>query len=83
MVKPFLIYGKAIANLGYSEIKYLFPVFINDVICTKSKILDKRELLSKKDRGIVTIETIAYNQDAIAVLSFKRNVLIKKKNHEE
>ena len=36
------ISGKAIANLGYEDIKHLNPVFINDTIYVRSRILDKR-----------------------------------------
>ena len=75
------ISGKAIANLGYEDIKHLNPVFVNDTIYVKTKILDKRESKSKNDRGIVYVETIAYNQKGVEVLSFRRNVLVKKKNN--
>lgn len=72
------ISGKAIANLGYEDIKHLNPVFINDTIYVRTKILSKRESKSKNDRGIVYVESIAYNQDGVDVLSFRRNVLVKK-----
>lgn len=74
------ISGKAIANLGYEDIKHLNPVFLNDTIYVRTKVLSKRESKSKNDRGIVYVESIAYNQDGIDVLSFRRNVLVKKKN---
>lgn len=73
------ISGKAIANLGYEDIKHLNPVFVNDTLYVKTKILDKRESKSKFDRGIIYVESIAYNQNNIEVLSFRRNVLVKKK----
>lgn len=73
------ISGHAIANLGYEEVKHLAPVFINDTIYCKTIIIDKWGT-SKKDRGIVYVETIARNQNNIDVLSFKRKVLIKKEN---
>lgn len=74
------ISGKAIANLGYEDIKHLNPVFINDTIYVRSRILDKRESRTKNDRGIIYVESIAYNQNGIDVLSFRRHVLIKKRN---
>ena len=77
------ISGKAIANLGYEEIKHLNPVFINDTIYVKTRIINKRESKSKPDRGIIYVESIAYNQDGKDVLSFRRNVLVKKRNHEQ
>lgn len=74
------ISGKAIANLDYEGIKHLSPVFIGDTIYVRTKILDKRESKSKNDRGIIHVESIAYNQRGEDVLSFRRHVLIKKKN---
>lgn len=75
------ISGKAIANLGYEDVKHLAPTFINDTIYVRSIILDKRESKSKPDRGIIYVESVAYNQRGEDVLSFRRHVLIKKKNN--
>jgi len=74
------ISGKAIANLEYENIKHLNPVFLNDTIYVRTKILDKRESRSKSDRGIVYVESIAYNQNGLDVLSFRRKVLVKKRS---
>ena len=74
------ISGKAIANLAYESINHLYPVFINDTLKAKTKILDKQNSKSNLNRGIVYLETVAYNQDDIAVLSFRRKVLIPKSN---
>lgn len=76
------ISGKAIANLGYEEIKHLNPVFLNDTIYVRTKILDKRESKTKCDRGIIYVESIAYNQRGEDVLLFRRHVLVKKRNIE-
>lgn len=73
------ISGKAVANLEYESVKHLGPVFINDTIHAKTNILDKWET-SNVNRGIVYVETIAYNQRNEAVLSFRRKVLIPKKS---
>lgn len=72
------ISGKAIANLGYEEVKHLNPVYIGDTIYAKTKVLNKIDSKTKPDRGIVSVETTAYNQRGEAVLSLRRNVLIKK-----
>jgi len=74
------ISGKAIANLGYEAINHLAPVFINDTLYAKTKVLDKTESTSKSDRGIVYVETTAFNQTGEPVLSFRRKVLIKKQH---
>lgn len=76
------ISGKAIANLDYENIKHLAPSFIGDTIYAKSKILECRESKSKNDRGIIYVETIGYNQNNQEVISFRRHVLIKKKQLE-
>ena len=75
------ISGKAIANLGYEDIRHLAPTFINDTIYVRSRILDKRESKSKSDRGIIYVESVAYNQNKEDVLLFRRHVLIKKRDN--
>jgi len=73
------ISGKAIANLEYESVTHLNPVFINDTIYAKTEVLSKRTSASKPDRGIVYVETTAYNQNQEPVLSFRRKVLIPKR----
>ncbi|MDY0150879.1 MAG: MaoC family dehydratase [Candidatus Cloacimonas sp.] len=73
------ISGKAIANLEYEKVEHLAPVFINDTLYVETEILAARESKSKPDRGIVYVETIAYNQNREAVLKFRRHVLIAKR----
>lgn len=72
------ISGKAVANLEYESVKHLHPVHINDTLYVRTTILDKWET-SKNDRGIVYVETTAKNQFNADVLSFRRKVLIFKK----
>lgn len=72
------ISGKAIANLGYEDVKHLKPVFIGDTLYAKSIILDKYDSKTKNDRGIIYVETHGFNQNNEDVISFKRKVLIKK-----
>jgi acyl dehydratase len=72
------ISGKAIANLEYESVKHLHPVHINDTLYVRTTVIDKWKT-SKNDRGIIYVETIAKNQLNIDVLSFKRKVLIFKK----
>ena len=74
------ISGKAIANLGYEDVKHLAPTFIGDTIYARTRIISKRESKSKPDRGIIYVETIGYNQRGEDVISFRRNVLVKKQN---
>jgi len=77
------ISGRAIANLGYEEVKHIAPVFINDTLYAKTRIISTRESKNKSDRGIVYVETIGFNQNGVDVISFRRNVLIKKREHDK
>ena len=76
------ISGKAIANLEYEEIKHLAPVFVGDTVHAESTVLDVRASASKPDRGVVRVETRAFNQHGAPVLAFRRRVLIPKRGHE-
>jgi len=69
----------AIANLDYEKVEFIKPVFTGDTLRAETRILDKRESKSKKDRGIVYVETKAYNQRNELVLTFRRHILIPKK----
>jgi acyl dehydratase len=73
------ISGKAIANLEYEEIKHVGPVFHGDTIYAESRILEKQDSRSKPDRGIVYVETRAFNQHQDVVLTLRRRVLIPKR----
>ena len=73
------ISGKAIANLDYEKITHDGPVFLGDTIYAETEILDVRDSRSKPDRGILYVETKAYNQNREKVLTFRRHVLIQKR----
>ncbi len=75
--------GKAIANLEFENVRHLAPTFHGDTIYAETKVLDRQLSRSKPDRGIVTVETIAYNQRGENVLSFKRRVLVPTREHDE
>lgn len=72
------ISGKAIANLGYEDIRHLAPTYIGDTLYVRTRVISKRESKSKPDRGIIYVETIGYNQRGEDVISFRRKVLVKK-----
>ena len=74
------ISGRAIANLEYNGIEHLEPVFIGDTIRAESEVIAKVESKSKKDRGIITIRTTAFNQFDKKVLILQRKILLPKRN---
>ena len=71
--------GKAIANLEVESLKHVFPTFHGDTIYARSTVLDKRESQSKPDRGIVTVETVGWNQREETVCEFRRRVLVPRR----
>ncbi len=73
------ISGKAIANLDYEKVNHDGPVFIGDTLTAQTEVLSVKESKTKPDRGVVYVETTAYNQNNEKVLTFRRHVLIPKK----
>ena len=73
------ISGKAIANLDYEKIIHDAPVFLGDTLHAETEILEVRESKTKPDRGIVFVETRAYNQNNEKVLTLRRHILIPKR----
>jgi acyl dehydratase len=75
---------KAIANLGWKEIKLPKPVFAGDTLYAESTVLAKRPSKSRRDQGIVTVRTIGRNQSGQVVCEFERTMLVmKRKNRIE
>ena len=72
---------KAIANLGWTDIKMPHPVFIGDTLYAESEVLDKRESKSRPTQGIVTVRTTGTNQDGAVVMTYERSFLVPKQGH--
>lgn len=72
---------KAIANLGWNDIKLTAPVFNGDTIYAESEVLEKRESSSRPTQGIVTIKTIGKKADGTVFMSYVRTMLIPKRGH--
>ena len=73
------ISGRAIANLEYESVKHVGPSFHGDTIYAETEILEKRESATKNDRGVVYVETRAWNQRDEIVLTLRRRVLVQKR----
>jgi acyl dehydratase len=48
-------------------------------IYSQSEVLETRESRSRPNIGIVTVKTTGYNQDGIAVITFKRSLMVYKR----
>ena len=72
---------KAIANLGWTDIKLPAPVFIGDTIYAESEVIDKRESNSRPTQGIVSIKTRGTKADGTVFMTFDRSMLVAKQGH--
>lgn len=72
---------KAVANLGWKEIKLPKPVFAGDTLYAESTVLAKRESKSRPGEGIVSIRTVGRNQHGEMVCEFDRSMLVMKRGH--
>ena len=71
--------GKAIANLEYESIVHNAPVFIGDTIYGESKVISIVNSRKNPSQGVVSIETKAYNQESVTVLTMTRKFLVPKR----
>jgi acyl dehydratase len=72
---------KAIANLGWEEIKLPAPVFVGDTLYAETEVLGKRESKSRPTAGIVRVRHSGKNQDGDYVLHMTRSFLATKRGH--
>lgn len=70
---------KAVANLGWDNIRLTNPLFPGDTLYAESEVIDKRESSSRPEQGIVTVRTIGKNQHGDVVCTFNRTMLIWKR----
>jgi len=72
---------KAIANLGWDNIRLTAPVFVGDTLYAESEVLEKRESKSRPTQGIVTIRTTGKKHDGTVFMTYERTMLIPKRGH--
>jgi acyl dehydratase len=72
---------KAIANLGWTDIKLTHPVFAGDTLYAESEVLAKRESKSRADAGIVSVRSTGKNQNGDVVCTFDRTMLVQRRGH--
>lgn len=72
---------KAIANLGWKEIRLTAPVHPGDTIYARTEVLDVRESRSRPTQGVVTTRTEGYKDDGTVFMTFERASLIPKRGH--
>jgi len=72
---------KAIANLGWTDIKLTAPVFVGDTIYAESEVLATRQSASRPTQGIVTVRTTGKKADGSVFMTYERTVLVPKRGH--
>ena len=70
------ISGRAIANLGLSELRHLAPLFHGDTLYGETEVLSARRSRSRPGQGVLTVRTDGFNQDQAKVCTFTRAVLL-------
>lgn len=66
---------KAIANLGYWDVRFLRAVYAGDTLTGKTRVVDRKDRGADKP-GIVTVETLAENQDGKVVVQYRRKIMV-------
>lgn len=70
---------RAIANLGWEEVRLTAPVFPGDTLYARSEVVAVRESRSRPGQGIVTTRTEGYKADGTVVMRFTRMSLVPKR----
>ncbi len=68
------------ANLSWTDIQLPNPVFGGDTLYAESLVTDVRESKSRPNVGIVSVKTRGLNQRGEVVCSFKRSVMVYKRD---
>ncbi len=74
---------KAIANLGWQDVRLTAPVFPGDTIYARSEVAAKRPSRSRPTQGIVTTHTTGYKADGTVFMTFVRNSLVPMKPDDQ
>lgn len=71
--------GTTVANLGFENVKFPHPLFHGDTVHVETEVKAVRESNSRNDRGIVTFEHRAFNQNEALVAICSRQAMILKR----
>ena len=72
--------GTLVVNLGFGEMRFPKPVFINDTLRVETEVKEKRASKSRPNAGIVTFEHRVFNQHEEIVCTVIRTALLQKKD---
>jgi itaconyl-CoA hydratase len=66
---------RAVANLGWSDIRLTTPVFVGDTIYAASEILEVRDSRKHPNAGIVRVRTEGLKSTGEGFMAFERSIL--------
>ena len=72
--------GRAIAALGVSDLRHTRPFYPGDTLYARSEVKDVRPSESRRDAGVLTVETTGSNQDGETVTKFTRSVMLPRRS---
>ncbi|MFT7580386.1 MAG: 2-methylfumaryl-CoA hydratase [Myxococcota bacterium] len=72
---------KAVANLGYYDVRFLRPVYAGDTLTGKTRVVARRDRGVGKP-GIVTVETLAQRQDGTVAIQYRRKIFIPRRGDQ-
>lgn len=78
---PELTLGTTVANLGFTQVEFLSPVFVGDTIHVVTEVTESRRSRSRPGIGIVTFEHQGLNQHDELVCRAVRAAMMR--NHPE
>jgi len=67
--------------LGWEQVELPNPLFPGDTLYSETEVLEVRESRSRPTQGIVRVETRGYNQNGDLVMSYRRSVMVYKREH--
>jgi itaconyl-CoA hydratase len=73
-------FGRVVANLGWYDIELPQPVHAGDTIEAQSTIVETRASRTRPGEGIVSVATRAANQAGETVLTYRRNLLVYRRD---
>ena len=71
--------GSCIANLEVESLIHRSPTFHGDTIYAETKVIERVASKSRDDRGVITVETKAFNQHGDEVCFFRRKLMVWKR----
>ncbi len=69
---------KAIANLGYYDVRFLRAVYPGDTLMGRSRVVGRRDRGPGKP-GIATVQTLAMNQRGEVVVQYRRKIMVPRR----